>query len=397
MMRLVGGTDFYVPSGDFSGLEIRPKGDGSDFHYFFDTASNRLITDFVLKRGPKVDTLCRVTLIKKDNKYSPRFRFWKRDTTEPSRRALQAVIYDGETTKTVRASVDTSDAYKELWEVIHFLQSFAEVSIPDNNFRVVTRDSARLAQSLQRQEKKTVLEAVQLAFAGTLTEDDVRLLSNRKAQLEMFDRLLKDDAYFEQERTRLRTKRSEDVWQAFFESNPWIFGYGLKLIACRPFDDGKLERITSGANIFTGAGKRIDAVMRSRGFVSSLLFCEIKTHTTPLLYGEPYRKPDVYHVSTEVSGGLSQVQKTVSKALDAISRQLYSHYEDDGTPANVHIVTAKPRQALVVGNLSQFRESGGVNREKVSSFELYRNSIEGVEIITFDELYERARFIVRDD
>jgi len=37
-----------------------------------------------------------------------------------------------------------------------------------------------------------------------------------------------------------------------------------------------------------------------------------------------------------------------------------------------------------------------LNPEKTSTFELYRNSIHDVEIITFDELYERARFIVED-
>jgi hypothetical protein len=37
-----------------------------------------------------------------------------------------------------------------------------------------------------------------------------------------------------------------------------------------------------------------------------------------------------------------------------------------------------------------------VNPEKINSFELYRTSIQDVEIITFDELYQRACFIVED-
>ncbi|WP_435190580.1 hypothetical protein [Streptomyces sp. bgisy126] len=40
--------------------------------------------------------------------------------------------------------------------------------------------------------------------------------------------------------------------------------------------------------------------------------------------------------------------------------------------------------------------NGAVNPEKINSFELYRTSIQDVEIITFDELYQRACFIVED-
>jgi hypothetical protein len=34
--------------------------------------------------------------------------------------------------------------------------------------------------------------------------------------------------------------------------------------------------------------------------------------------------------------------------------------------------------------------------EKFSSFELYRQQLTGVEILTYDELYERARFIIEE-
>ncbi len=83
----------------------------------------------------------------------------------------------------------------------------------------------------------------------------------------------------------------EGVWQNFFENNQWIFGYGLSLIACEALDGEKLEKITTGANIFTGAGERSDAVMRSNGFINSLVFGEIKTPAAPLLEKEAYRKP----------------------------------------------------------------------------------------------------------
>jgi hypothetical protein len=389
-------TEFSVADGDFESLEIRDGGKGDGFHYFFDTSANRLVTDFVIDDRPRVATLCQVTLIKKDGKYSPRLRFWKRDKTVCQKKVVEHEVPEDEVTKIIKATVDTDDAHPNFWKLMQFLQSFAGMDIPDDNFRVIAEDSVQLAGLLESQDKQTVLEAVRVALGGDLTEADMLLISNRKAQLTVFEKLLNDPEFFEAERVRRDKHGPEAVWQDFFEENTWIFGYGLKLVACEALDPEKLERITSGANIFTGAGKRVDAIMRSKGYVSSLLFCEIKTHEKPLLEKNPYRKPDVYQMSGEVSGGVSQIQKTVSKALMSISVELHNLYEDDGTPTGVQFSTIKPRQALVIGNLDEFKENGAVNPQRMSSFELFRNSVQDIEIITFDELYERACFIVRD-
>ncbi|USQ89621.1 DUF4263 domain-containing protein [Streptomyces phaeoluteigriseus] len=131
-----------------------------------------------------------------------------------------------------------------------------------------------------------------------------------------------------------------------------MFGYGLNLIACESIDYGKLERITTGANIFGGAGKRIDAIMRSKGLISSMLFGEIKTHDTELLAKTPYRA-GVYQASKELGGGLAQVQKTASKAQQLISREFLTRIYDDGTPTSVEMSTTRPRQVVVIGSLRE--------------------------------------------
>jgi hypothetical protein len=165
----------------------------------------------------------------------------------------------------------------------------------------LTARLTQLTKSFEGKDKQTILEAVRIAVGDSITEDDLNLMSNRKAQLDIFKKLLNDDEFFEKERARLDKKGAKAVWQHFFESNLWIFGYGLNLISCEPLDDKRLERITTGANIFTGAGKRSDAVMRSKVYISSLTFCGIKTHRTELLAKAAYREPDVYQASKELS------------------------------------------------------------------------------------------------
>ena len=394
--RRAGNTEFDVEADDFSKLEIRTKEEGDKFHYFYDVGHNRLITDFIVDDSPQAPTMCTVTLIRKEDGYSPRLRFWKKDKSKAGKQALDIEIPDNDDTRLIKASVNTGEAYRNFWKLIDFLQSFKGVTLPRNQFRVVSASSAQLAEQLKGRDRSTVLAAVSTFLQGSLTQADIHLLANRRGQLTYFKRLLDEDEFFEAERARLEITGQEKLWQTFFEENPWIFGYGLNLIACESFDDKKLERITTGASLFQGAGKRSDAVLRSRGVISSLLFCEIKTHETELLESTPYRKPDVYQVSTKLSGAVSQVQKTADKALRGVTDYVRSHYESDGTPTGIEFSTVRPKQVVVIGNLEQLVTSGTVNPEQLSSFELYRRGITDVEIITFDELYQRARFIVED-
>ena len=65
-----------------------------------------------------------------------------------------------------------------------------------------------------------------------------------------------------------------------------------------------------------------------------------------------------------------------------------------GVHAGGRFFNYNPRAIVVCGNLSEFVEEAGVHVQKFSSFELYRRSINSPDIVTFDELYERASAIV---
>jgi hypothetical protein len=55
------------------------------------------------------------------------------------------------------------------------------------------------------------------------------------------------------------------------------------------------------------------------------------------------------------------------------------------------IYTVEPKGILVIGNTSELQ----ANESIISCFESYRRNISNPEIITFDELFERAKFIVQ--
>ena len=231
-------------------------------------------------------------------------------------------------------------------------------------------------------------------FLGLAQQEDITrdlvAVGYRRKQLQRFERLLHEPGYFTSEQERLR-RAPEAMWQEFFEANTWIFGYGLTYQFLAQLDERKLEQIVRGRDL-TAAGKRSDAIMKTRGIISSLCFVEIKRHDTPLLERNQYRA-DVWPPSAELAGGVSQVQTTVHAAIETLGHKL-SPADDAGDPTGEILFNIEPRSCLVIGSLEQFQTDRGINVPKFRSFELYRRHTWRPEIITFDELLERARFIV---
>jgi len=246
--------------------------------------------------------------------------------------------------------------------------------------------SRKQAQNLINQNQDLVLELAR----SEVTTKDIVALGFRRSQLERFDRLLNDPDFFDQERRALSTTE-EGVWQAFFEQNKWIFGYGLTYLHLASLDDLKLEQVVVGYDL-SGPGKRADAVLKTRGLINALCFVEIKKHATDLVQTKPYRS-GCWAPSIELSGGVSQMQGTVAMALRKLQEKLELK-NGLGDPTGDIVFTHHPRSFLVVGNLGQFVTEHGVNDDKYRSFELYRRNINQPEIITFDELYQRAKLIV---
>lgn len=258
--------------------------------------------------------------------------------------------------------------------------------IADEDLRKLTLSKAQVV-NLVRDNQELFDEVIKQA----LTKQDVVAIGYRKNQLEVFERLLFDVGYFAEKKAKHRCT-NEGLWQKYFELNPWIFGYGLQYIHLSGWSAKSLEQVVSGSMVFK-PGKRVDALMRSRGVLSNLCFVEIKTHDTELLEKKPYR-PGCFAPAAELVGAVSQVQGTVARAADDIRTRLVGR-TDQGTPTGEEAYNYMPKSFLVVGHLKQFVQEHGVNEDRHRSFELFRGNTIRPEIITFDELYERAQFIVR--
>lgn len=283
---------------------------------------------------------------------------------------------------------------REIPRLISFLQDIAAVefkhpgavNITDSELRKLVLSKSQAA-TLVHDNQDVFLEAVR----AEITKDDIVALGYRKKQLGIFSQLLSDPEFFELCKKQKHIQGNELLWQAFFEKNPWVFGYGLSYFYVSGFDGKKLEQFVQGYDLLN-RGKRADAVMKTRGIINSLCFVEIKHHNTSLLDSGAYRA-GCWAPSKEMAGAVAQVQATVAIAMHKL-HGMQRILDDDGNPTGEDVFNFKPRAFIVIGSLSEFINAHGVNQDKLRSFELYRASITGIDILTFDELCERTKFIV---
>lgn len=224
-----------------------------------------------------------------------------------------------------------------------------------------------------------------------VTSRDVVAVAFRRQQLEVFGKLLNDAEYFDKAVASKFNRSEEALWQAFFEKNRWIFGYGLFYLSASGLSDKKLEQIVAGATVATD-GKRVDGLLRTRGRVGAVCLVEIKRHRTPLLKKKPYRD-GVWQPSSELAGAVAQTLLTVD-GMERQFQQMLHITDEQGNPTGEDAVIARPRSVVICGSLSEFVAEHGINHDRFRCFELYRRHLVSPDVVTFDELYERARLIV---
>ena len=181
----------------------------------------------------------------------------------------------------------------------------------------------------------------------------------------------------------------ESFWQVFFTTNDWIFGYGLNYQFLHLLE----EQPDYGGRTFKGTGsQKGDYLMRTNTDSSFTVLVEIKTPATRLLSytnrGQVTNlRNDVWLLSSALLGSISQIQVNCRTwSLDSQRSENTRVLEKQNT------FTVEPKGILIIGNTAELIK----NESVVSCFESYRRNTKNPEIITFDELYKRAEFIVKN-
>jgi len=284
-----------------------------------------------------------------------------------------------------------------LVKFINNVTSLPTLNKSNSKFDINVLDKVKISKEQILDFLKNNPELINEIIENNITKEEIINLSYRKQQIEVFEKLLIDETYFNEVKNKLGTNKGiESVWQDFFEKNTWIFGYGLDYIFNSPINNKKLEQVVSGYD-FNSSGKRIDALMKTRGIINSFCFGELKTHKTSLLkkVKDPYRG-ESWAISDELAGAISQTQKSVQKSIKELTTKVEIK-DKTGNLTGEQVFIYQPKSFVIIGSLSEFKNEFGINEDKFSSFELFRQNQISPEIITFDELYERAKYIVKSN
>jgi hypothetical protein len=282
---------------------------------------------------------------------------------------------------------------EEIPQLLEFVSNVRAAAFGDSHSLNLTDDELR-QRVLTPAQATALLAGNPDVFAEVVrqavTKEDLVALGYRRRQLEVFERLLQEPAYFDEIKARKQCG-GEVLWQRFFEKNPWIFGYGLRYVYGATLDNEKLEQYVRGHTVMQ-PGKRVDGLLKSKAIASTLCFVEIKHHRTDLLARQPYR-PGCYAPSSELSGAVAQIQATVSYASETLFGR-HGIVGEDGFPSGEEVFNFSPRSFVVVGSLGEFRKEQGISGDRLRAFELYRTHLHQPEVYTFDEIFERAKHIV---
>lgn len=220
---------------------------------------------------------------------------------------------------------------------------------------------------------------------GIITSKDIVNTAFRKRGLQIFKRLISENDYWKVYATEnsQSTHSEEKTFQYFFEKNQWIFGYGLDyryqniLQREAHLSDAQLN----GKNTVIG-----DYLLGDKMFTT---FIELKKPSTNL-FGNSTNRSNSWKLSNDLIDSFSQIlEHKASGQIRLVQNQFIK-----GEPLQQKSFDSKV--ILVIGNWNELDESSStLEREiKMKTFELFRRDSRNVEIITFDELYDRATYIV---
>lgn len=174
---------------------------------------------------------------------------------------------------------------------------------------------------------------------------------------------------------------SEQYWQSeILESYPWVISQVFST-PCMLF--GSKAYVGSKA-IDNSGGNVIDFLYQNK-MTSNVSLVEIKTPCTKLL-GTHYRARS-YSASQELSGAVNQIL--------SYKQSLLRDYATLRANSSDAFEAFNPTCVILIGNTREFAETAGrLNSDKLGSFENFRSAINGVTIVTFDELLQKVKDLI---
>jgi len=172
-----------------------------------------------------------------------------------------------------------------------------------------------------------------------------------------------------------QTNDKEEFWHQTLEERAYV----LSQVYAYPIIIIKSKAYIGGKQFDNSSGKLADFLLAAES-TNAALIVEVKTPKTKLL-GQEYRD-GVYPFSPELMGAIAQ-------AL-SYQRSLGLDFRSIAANSAKKLLMGEPRCLVIAGNL----QSEFTNDAMKESFELQRERLQGVTVITYDELFRKIQRLI---
>jgi hypothetical protein len=344
---------------------------------------------FILIDKPAVKTICKVNFRKsKDNKYLPRLEFRKEDKAGNVKQSKgnDVIVNFGE----------GNDA-RNFWKLVHFLQGFKDlVDMGDfhSKYQAISFESYFI-EFQNKGDAERIDELISFSEKTKLSNQEIKklLFPQRRNTIHWFYAFLKDlsknskrafDTY--REKHKIVENGEEPIWHHFLKTNEWIIGLNVDVKFIRDlFSEQKV-----GKEDTKGKGSpKVDLLGIS--YFTTLI--ELKTSKTLVFKKEKSKsRANTWDFSSDFIEAYSQ---TLAQRTELNDGKNIIDNAGNIMDTQKHRIL-DPKSVLIIGNRnSEFPHVRQTElNTKSDTFERFRRDNRNVEIITFDELFERAFHIV---
>ncbi|MFS4445443.1 Shedu anti-phage system protein SduA domain-containing protein [Maribacter sp. 2307UL18-2] len=279
----------------------------------------------------------------------------------------------------------------QLRAFLSFLDQTDLAAISEKRIKIadteLTTENIKLIKTLLAKEGgQAVVESV--IEEGIITSRDIVNLAFRKRGLGYFKKLLEKPQYWKEYRQLINmpNAKEESTWQAFFERNEWILGLGTSYKY-----QGILQKEgnVSGQDLDGSNAVISDFLLSDSKFVT---FVELKKPSTHL-FGQDKNRSGAWSLSRNLQNACSQILEQKAAGLIKFDKP---QVDSDGNLVNEKAFDSET--ILIIGSWSELETAGSYREAEIKkrTLELFRNDSRNIQVVTYDELYERAEFIVEN-
>jgi hypothetical protein len=376
---------FDLVKGDLSEVKLLENNNKEKCHL---EHKGSICKGFKITDHKKVNIYCEFTFFRssKTNKYLVRPIFIKKMCDELKEKEVkkEKIIID----------FKDSDEAINFWKMIGFFYEYKKL-VDLNEFQesyTVVDKSKNIIEYETEEHVDKIKKIQEMIDSSNLSYLEIKSIfkSNKVSNLKIFNDLLTNNNYSKyRDANGIKNNSEELVWHHFLSENDWILGLNVDI---RFLKELKSE-VHIGITNFEGKGSAKADFLGIRDYT---VLIELKTPSTKIFKDNLQTKTvraGTWSFSKDFIDGISQCLAQKNQWLTTFNSKLLASVDS----FNNTVRNLDTKVIFIIGNKNkefpQDSQDNDTNRKR-DTFESFRRNSRNIDIVTYDELYERASIII---